>query len=82
MTLPIVTGQFAGGIKRHERPEFEPSMQLSSEQIDIIAERAAEKAIEKVYIEIGRNVVRKVFYLIGVGTIGLLVWLGSTGRLS
>lgn len=79
MTLPIITGQFAGGIKR---PEFEPSMQLCSEQIDIIAERAAEKAIEKVYIEIGRNVVRKVFYLIGVGTIGLLVWLGSTGRLS
>ena len=49
---------------------------LSAEQIEAIAERAAEKALEKVYSEIGRNVVRKAMFVIGAAILALAAWLG------
>lgn len=54
---------------------------LTSEQIDLIAERAADKALEKVYTEIGRNVVRKALWIIGAGVVALLVWLAGSGNI-
>ena len=60
---------------------MEPNLPLTDEQIDVIAERAAAKAIEKVYTEIGKNVVKRLFWLVGVATLVLLAWLGSTGHL-
>lgn len=48
-----------------------------------IAERAAERAIEKltnhVYQQVGRRVVEKLFYIIGVCVVGLYLWLKSKG---
>lgn len=60
---------------------MEPNLPLTDEQIDVIAERAAAKAIEKVYTEIGKNVVKRFFWLVGVATLVLLAWLGGTGHL-
>ena len=50
---------------------------LSLEDIDIdsIAERAADKALERVYGEVGRAVLRKLALLLGAALIALVVWL-------
>lgn len=53
--------------------------------INEIAEKAAEKAIEKltahVYQEIGRGIVSKFIWLAGAITVGLSLWLNSKGLL-
>jgi len=55
---------------------------LSESEIDLIAERAAEKAIVKVYEQIGRSVAEKVFWFIGVVVVGMLVLVSGKGILS
>ena len=56
---------------------------LTEDQIELIAEKAAEKAIEKltshVYQEVGKSVVSKLFYIVGACAIGLYLWLKSKG---
>jgi len=56
---------------------------LTEEQIEQIAEKAANRAIEKltthVYQEVGKSVVSKLFYLVGACAIGLYLWLKSKG---
>lgn len=57
--------------------------QLTEDQIDEIAERAAEKAVSKltehVYREVGKNVVQKFVYVVGASSIALFLWLQSKG---
>ena len=47
---------------------------LSEEQIEEIAGRAAEKAVEKmtnqIYLEVGKGVVKKALYLLGALVVG------------
>ena len=50
---------------------------LTEHDIDHIAEKAADKALEKVYSEIGKNVVKKMLWVLGAGTIAVLIWLNS-----
>lgn len=56
---------------------------LSEEQLDEIAERAAEKAISKltdhVYLQVGRSVVNKLLWIIGAVFAGGYIWLHSKG---
>lgn len=58
---------------------------LSNEQINAIAERAADKAVEKItqhiYNEIGRTVLQKSLWIIGACTLGIYAWLQSKGLL-
>ncbi len=54
---------------------------LTDDQIEAIAERAAEVAIEKVYTEVGKTVLKKLAWLTGVAVIGLAMWLGGHGSL-
>ncbi len=58
-------------------------MALSDEQIDTIAERAAEKAIEKMtanlYQEIGRSFVKKLLTLLGALTVAVAIWATQKG---
>jgi hypothetical protein len=56
-------------------------VQLTDAQIDAIAERAAEVALNKVYTEVGKNVLRKLAWLTGVAVIGLAMWLAGHGSL-
>lgn len=68
----------------YEGPERR-KMPLSEEQIETIAERAAEKAVEKltrhIYQEVGKNVVSKMFYLVGACAVGVCFWLKSKNLL-
>jgi hypothetical protein len=46
-----------------------------------IAERAAARAIQILAAEVGTSVVKKLGWLIGLGVLGLLAWLGAHGNL-
>lgn len=58
--------------------------QMAGEDVlERIAERAAEKAIEKltaqIYQEIGKGIVKKLFYVTGAIAVGVFFWLKSGG---
>lgn len=52
-------------------------------ELEKLAERAAEKAIEKltnhVYQEVGKSVVSKFVYIVGACSVGLYLWMKSKG---
>ena len=54
---------------------------LSESQIEAIAERAAEVALERVYTQIGRSVVNKVMWAIGAAALAIAAWLNGAGWL-
>jgi hypothetical protein len=59
----------------------EKEVQLTDAQIEAIAERAAEVALNKVYTEVGKNVLKKLAWLTGAAVIGLAMWLTSHGTM-
>lgn len=59
----------------------EKEMPLTDAQIEAIAERAAEVALNKVYTEVGRSVLKKLAWLAGAAVIGLALWLAGHGAL-
>ncbi len=54
---------------------------LTDDQIEAIAERAAEVALEKVYTEVGKSVLKKLAWLTGAAVLGLAMWLSSHNAL-
>lgn len=54
---------------------------LTDAQIEAIAERAAEVALNKVYTEVGKNVLKKLAWLTGAAVLGLAMWLAGHGSL-
>jgi len=56
---------------------------LTEEQMEAIAERAANKALAKItdlaYREVGKSVVSKLFYITGVVSVALYLYLQSKG---
>lgn len=61
----------------------EDSIVLTEEQIEAIAELAATKAINKMetqlYTTVGKSVLSKLAYLVGIVTVALYFWLQSKG---
>lgn len=55
------------------------ALPLSEDQLEKIAEMAAEKALEKVYSEVGRSLVKKIFWIVGAGAVAILWWMGKIG---
>ena len=55
---------------------------LTEADIDRIAEKAAERALEKVYAEVGKSVSKKLMWIMGVVSISLIVWLSSFGGIT
>jgi hypothetical protein len=56
-------------------------IELTDQQIDHIAEKAAEVAFKKIYEEVGRSVVKKILWIVGAGALGLLFWMAGNGQL-
>ena len=52
---------------------------LTTDDIDMIAERAARRALDLVLVEVGRSVVKKIFFIVGVVFVFALVML-KTGK--
>jgi hypothetical protein len=59
----------------------EKHLPLTDAQIEIIAERAAVVALNKVYTEVGRSVLKKLAWLTGAAVIGLAMWLAGHNSL-
>ena len=57
--------------------ERRSEIKLSAEQIDLIAEAAAQRALEKVYQEVGKSAVRLILWVIGSSILALLAYLGA-----
>ena len=60
-------------------PDLKETRVLTTDDIDMIAERAARRALDLVLVEVGRSVVKKVFFIVGVIFIFGLVVL-KTGK--
>ncbi len=56
-------------------------MNLTDQQIDEIAERAAQKALQIVYAEVGKSVLKKLAWLVGAVVVGAALWLTGKGYL-
>ena len=63
--------------KGHER---RAATSLTEEQLEAIAERAAERALEKVYASIGKSVVTKILWVAGAAALALAAWLKGSGK--
>ena len=55
------------------------SANLSEAEMDAIAERAADRAIQKVYEQIGKSVAQKVYWAIGIVVVGMVMLLAGHG---
>ena len=59
---------------------------LTDEQIDEVAERAADLAVKKMtenaYKAVGKSVIEKLFYIVGVLTLALYLWAKEKGLVS
>ena len=73
--------------EKHPRPYDGPDRRvqthISDEQIEVIAEKAAEKAIQLmtsgVYKSIGKSVVDKFLWLVGALSLGAWLWAKKNG---
>ena len=72
-------------VERRKKQTFSGCPYLSDEQLDKLAEKAAEKAVEKmtnsIYKEVGKSVISKILWLVGVIAVSLALWLHSKGFL-
>ena len=55
------------------------SANLSEAEMDAIAERAADRAIRKMYEQIGKSVAQKIYWAIGIVVVGMLMLAAGHG---
>lgn len=60
------------------------AVSLTQDQIEEIASRAADKAIERitqhVYQQVGRSVINKLIWIIGAVSTGMYLWLQGKAK--
>ena len=66
---------------KYDGVERRQSTRLSDAQIKLIAEQAAEVALERVYTNIGKSVVSKFLWLAGAAALAVAAWLNGAGQL-
>ncbi len=54
---------------------------LTEEEVEHIADKAADRALEKVYTEVGKSVLKKLAWIVGVVIVSALVWLSHIDKL-
>jgi hypothetical protein len=52
---------------------------LTEEQIEEIAERAMRKLTDHMYKQVGKSVISKLFWIVGVISVGAYLWLKQKG---
>lgn len=52
---------------------------ISEAEIERIAEVAAQKALDKVYVEVGKGVLKRLSWIVGAVVVALLMWMGAKG---
>lgn len=56
-------------------------VKLTEAQIDAIVDKAVEKTFQRMYQQVGRSVLTKLSWLVGVSVVGLFMWLGGHNSL-
>ena len=69
------------GMGEMPREDRLPYGGLTSAEIDQIAEKAAKRALEHVYAEVGKSVVRKAVWIIGIIVFSLICYLAGKNAL-
>ena len=54
---------------------------LTEKEIEDIVEKVTERVIENVYTSVGKSVVTKFFWFMGVTAIGLVTYLAGVGHI-
>jgi hypothetical protein len=54
---------------------------LTDEQLEHLVERVTEKVIENVYTSVGKSVVTKFFWFVGVAAVGIVTYLAGVGHI-
>ena len=62
-------------------PEDHEPIRLTEAQIDLIVDRAVTKVFDRIYQDIGKSVVKRITWAVGLIATGLALWLAGTGRL-
>lgn len=70
---PATAGFCFSGVEM-ERKEFAG---LTEEEINHIADRAAERALERVYANIGKSIVKKIYWVVGLIFVSGLMFLSG-----
>lgn len=52
---------------------------LTEEQIDSIAERAAQKVVSNFQLQVGKNILNKLAWMVGAVVLGFTLWLYAQG---
>jgi hypothetical protein len=55
--------------------DHERHLPITDEQLDHIVERAVDKVFERIYAEVGKSVLKKLAWAIGLGVTAVCVWL-------
>jgi hypothetical protein len=58
-----------------------PHIPLTDEQLEHLVERVTEKVIANVYTSVGKSVVTKFFWFVGVAAIGTVTYLAGIGHI-
>lgn len=70
-------------IDEYAGPERRAKAHITEDQIEEIAEKAAEKAIDKltgdVYKAVGKSVISKFIWIVGASAVGVLIWAKKNG---
>lgn len=62
-----------------EPPHF---VHLTDDQLDVLADKVYTRMKEKLFAEIGKTVVQKFLYLVGLGAVAFAAYAGGKGWLS
>ena len=65
----------------YQGPERRAAYPLTEEQLEAIAERAADRALEKVYASIGKSVIHKILWVLGAAALAAAAWMKGSGKL-
>jgi hypothetical protein len=59
--------------------DHERHLPITDDQLDLIVERAVDKVFDRIYADVGRSVMKKLTWAVGLIVTGLLVWLAGKG---
>ena len=57
----------------------ERRVNLTEEQLDLIVSKVADEVFNRIYAEIGKSIVKKLFWIAGVSIFAVFVFLASKG---
>lgn len=59
----------------------QPNLPLTDAQLEHLVEKVTEKVIENVYTSVGKSVVTKFFWVVGLAAISLVTYFAGVGHI-